>query len=143
MAQRCRPPRLRLQAKASPFGRARPRTAQPGQTARPGAQWRRRSPRRNREDRPISPDRWSPAAFWRPGWRRRTGQPIARQKRWHVGSCVEARLQTWSTATIRATPCSVLDWLMGYLASLQEGILRNLAAELRAGGLGTAVLAFL
>lgn len=37
----------------------------------------------------------------------------------------------------------MLDWLMGYLASLQAGILRNLAAELRAGGLGTAVLAFL
>jgi ABC-type nickel/cobalt efflux system permease component RcnA len=35
------------------------------------------------------------------------------------------------------------DWLMAYLASLQGGILRNLAAELRAGGAGTAGLAFL
>ena len=36
----------------------------------------------------------------------------------------------------------MLDWLIAYLASLQGGIVRNLAAELRAGGLGTAVLAF-
>jgi nickel/cobalt exporter len=37
----------------------------------------------------------------------------------------------------------MLDWLTGNLASLQGDILRNLAPELRAGGLGTAVLAFL
>jgi ABC-type nickel/cobalt efflux system permease component RcnA len=36
----------------------------------------------------------------------------------------------------------MLDWLIVYLASLQGGIVRSLAAELRAGGLGTAVLAF-
>ena len=36
----------------------------------------------------------------------------------------------------------MLDWLIAYLASLQGGIVRSLAAELRAGGLGTAVLAF-
>jgi ABC-type nickel/cobalt efflux system permease component RcnA len=36
----------------------------------------------------------------------------------------------------------MLDWLMTYLASLQGGIVRSLAAELRAGGLGTAMLAF-
>jgi nickel/cobalt exporter len=36
----------------------------------------------------------------------------------------------------------MLDWLIAYLASLQGGILRSLATELRAGGLGTAVLAF-
>lgn len=34
------------------------------------------------------------------------------------------------------------DWLIAYLGSLQGGIVRSLAAELRAGGLGTAVLAF-
>jgi nickel/cobalt exporter len=33
------------------------------------------------------------------------------------------------------------DWF-GYLASLQGGVVRNLAAELREGGLGTALLAF-
>jgi nickel/cobalt exporter len=36
----------------------------------------------------------------------------------------------------------MLDWLMAYLASLQGGIVRSLATELRAGGTGTAVLAF-
>jgi ABC-type nickel/cobalt efflux system permease component RcnA len=36
----------------------------------------------------------------------------------------------------------MLEWLVAYLASLQGGIVRTLAAELRAGGLGTAVLAF-
>lgn len=36
----------------------------------------------------------------------------------------------------------MLDWLMTYLASLQGGIVRSLAAELRAGGMGTAMLAF-
>ena len=34
------------------------------------------------------------------------------------------------------------DWLMLYLGSLQGGIVRSLAVELRAGGLGTAFLAF-
>lgn len=34
------------------------------------------------------------------------------------------------------------DWLMPYLGSLQGGILRNLAAELRAGSSGTVALAF-
>ena len=34
------------------------------------------------------------------------------------------------------------DWLITYLGSLQGGIVRTLAAELRAGGLGTAWLAF-
>jgi ABC-type nickel/cobalt efflux system permease component RcnA len=34
------------------------------------------------------------------------------------------------------------DWLMHYLGSLQGGILRNLAAELRAGSSGTVALAF-
>lgn len=34
------------------------------------------------------------------------------------------------------------EWLIAYLGSLQAGVVRNLAAELRAGGLGTAVLAF-
>jgi nickel/cobalt transporter (NicO) family protein len=36
----------------------------------------------------------------------------------------------------------MLDWLMAYLASLQGGIVRSLAAELRAGGFGTPLLAF-
>jgi ABC-type nickel/cobalt efflux system permease component RcnA len=36
----------------------------------------------------------------------------------------------------------VPEWLIGYLSSLQGGIVRSLAAELRAGGLGTAALAF-
>ena len=36
----------------------------------------------------------------------------------------------------------MLDWLMTYLGTLQGGIVRNLAAELRAGGVGAAVLAF-
>ena len=36
----------------------------------------------------------------------------------------------------------MLDWLFAYLASVQGGIVRSLAAELRAGGFGTAVLAF-
>jgi ABC-type nickel/cobalt efflux system permease component RcnA len=36
----------------------------------------------------------------------------------------------------------VTEWLIGYLSSLQGGIVRSLAAELRAGGLGTAALAF-
>jgi ABC-type nickel/cobalt efflux system permease component RcnA len=34
------------------------------------------------------------------------------------------------------------DWLIAYLGSIQAGIVRTLAAELRAGGLGTAALAF-
>lgn len=34
------------------------------------------------------------------------------------------------------------DWLIVYLASLQAGVMRGLAAELRAGGAGTAALAF-
>jgi ABC-type nickel/cobalt efflux system permease component RcnA len=34
------------------------------------------------------------------------------------------------------------DWLIVQLAALQAGIMRTLAAELRAGGLGTSVLAF-
>jgi ABC-type nickel/cobalt efflux system permease component RcnA len=34
------------------------------------------------------------------------------------------------------------DWLIVHLASLQAGVMRTLAAELRAGGLGTSVLAF-
>jgi nickel/cobalt transporter (NicO) family protein len=34
------------------------------------------------------------------------------------------------------------DWLITYLGSLQGGVVRTLAAELRAGGLGTAWLAF-
>ena len=34
------------------------------------------------------------------------------------------------------------DWLITYLGSLQGGIVRMLAAEMRAGGLGTAGLAF-
>ena len=34
------------------------------------------------------------------------------------------------------------DWLIAYLGSLQGGIARTLAAEMRAGGLGTAWLAF-
>jgi ABC-type nickel/cobalt efflux system permease component RcnA len=37
----------------------------------------------------------------------------------------------------------MLDWLIPYLGSLQGGVLRNLAAELRAGSLGTAAFAFL
>jgi ABC-type nickel/cobalt efflux system permease component RcnA len=36
----------------------------------------------------------------------------------------------------------VFDWLIADLASLQGSIVRDLAAELRTGGLGTAVLAF-
>jgi len=36
----------------------------------------------------------------------------------------------------------MLEWLMAYLGSLQGDIVRNLAAELRAGGIGTAILAF-
>jgi ABC-type nickel/cobalt efflux system permease component RcnA len=36
----------------------------------------------------------------------------------------------------------MLDWLMPYLASLQGGVLRSLAAELRAGSVGTAAFAF-
>ena len=34
------------------------------------------------------------------------------------------------------------DWLIGYLGSLQGGVIRSLAAELRAGGSATAMLAF-
>lgn len=34
------------------------------------------------------------------------------------------------------------DWLMTYLASLQSGVMRGLATELRSGGLGTLVLAY-
>jgi ABC-type nickel/cobalt efflux system permease component RcnA len=34
------------------------------------------------------------------------------------------------------------DWLIVHLAALQAGIMRTLAAELRAGGLGTSLLAF-
>ena len=34
------------------------------------------------------------------------------------------------------------DWLTTYLSSLQGGIVRTLAAEMRAGSLGTAWLAF-
>jgi ABC-type nickel/cobalt efflux system permease component RcnA len=34
------------------------------------------------------------------------------------------------------------DWLIAHLSSLQAGIVRSLAMELRAGGLGTAGLAF-
>lgn len=34
------------------------------------------------------------------------------------------------------------DWLIVYLGSLQAGIMRGLAADLRAGGLGTVALAF-
>lgn len=34
------------------------------------------------------------------------------------------------------------DWLIAYLGSLQGGIVGSLAGELRAGGLGTAWLAF-
>ncbi len=34
------------------------------------------------------------------------------------------------------------DWLIAYLGALQGGIVRSLAAELRAGGYGTALLAF-
>ena len=36
----------------------------------------------------------------------------------------------------------MMDWLMTYLASAQGGILRTLAAELRAGGIGAAAFAF-
>jgi hypothetical protein len=36
----------------------------------------------------------------------------------------------------------MLDWLIANLSTLQGGIVRSLAAELRAGGIGTAVLAF-
>lgn len=34
------------------------------------------------------------------------------------------------------------DWLMGWLGQLQGGVMGSLAAELRAGGIGTAALAF-
>src|SRR5947199_9741610 len=34
------------------------------------------------------------------------------------------------------------DWLIVYLGSLQAGIIRSLAAELRAGGVGAVALAF-
>ena len=34
------------------------------------------------------------------------------------------------------------DWLIVYLGSLQAGVMRGLAAELRAGGIGTVALAF-
>jgi nickel/cobalt transporter (NicO) family protein len=34
------------------------------------------------------------------------------------------------------------DWLMAWLGQVQGGIVRTLAAELRAGGVGTALLAF-
>jgi ABC-type nickel/cobalt efflux system permease component RcnA len=34
------------------------------------------------------------------------------------------------------------EWLIFYLSSFQAGVLRGLAAELRAGGVGTAALAF-
>lgn len=34
------------------------------------------------------------------------------------------------------------DWLIAYLSTLQGGIVRSLAGELRAGGIGTAGLAF-
>ena len=34
------------------------------------------------------------------------------------------------------------DWLIVLLAQLQGGIMRSLAADLRAGGLGSAALAF-
>lgn len=36
----------------------------------------------------------------------------------------------------------MLDWLMTYIGSLQGGFMRGLATELRAGGSGTAMLAF-
>ena len=36
----------------------------------------------------------------------------------------------------------MMDWLMTYLASVQGGILRTLAAELRAGGIGAGAFAF-
>ncbi len=36
----------------------------------------------------------------------------------------------------------MLDWLMTYLASLQGGVVRILAAELRAGGVGAPACAF-
>ena len=36
----------------------------------------------------------------------------------------------------------MMDWLISYLASIQGGILRTLAVELRAGGIGAAALAF-
>ena len=36
----------------------------------------------------------------------------------------------------------MFDGLIAYLGSLQGDIVRDLAAQLRAGGLGTAVLAF-
>ena len=36
----------------------------------------------------------------------------------------------------------MMDWLITYLASVQGGILRTLAAELRAGGIGAAAFAF-
>lgn len=36
----------------------------------------------------------------------------------------------------------MIDWLMQWLAHVQGGIIRTLAAELRAGGFGTAGLAF-
>ena len=34
------------------------------------------------------------------------------------------------------------DWLIVYLGSFQGGVMRDLAAELRAGGIGTVALAF-
>ena len=36
----------------------------------------------------------------------------------------------------------MMDWLISYLASIQGGILRTLAVELRADGIGAAALAF-
>lgn len=35
------------------------------------------------------------------------------------------------------------DWLIGWLAQVQGGVVRTLAAELRSGGIGTAGLAFM
>jgi nickel/cobalt transporter (NicO) family protein len=40
------------------------------------------------------------------------------------------------------TLANFLDWLMAWLGTLQGGIVRSLAAALRAGGVGTVVLAF-
>jgi ABC-type nickel/cobalt efflux system permease component RcnA len=37
----------------------------------------------------------------------------------------------------------MVDWLMLYLGSIQGGVLRNLAAKLRAGNTGTAAFAFI
>lgn len=40
------------------------------------------------------------------------------------------------------TLANILDWLMAWLGTLQGGIVRSLAAALRAGDVGTVVLAF-